>query len=88
MATAMVAHLVCWQWKPYGPACFYAVLAYTLMATFWFSMNTLMPVLRPDLSVRHAELDSAQKAQRNYLAIAAALLQCLIGLWLGWSAAG
>lgn len=49
-------------------------------------MNTLMPLLRPDLAGRRAELSRTEATQRNYLAIGAALLQCLLVWWLGYAA--
>ena len=58
-------------------------------------MNSLMPMLRPDLAAARGrggggggdELPRAAVAQRNYLAIAAALGQCLILWWLTYVSA-
>jgi hypothetical protein len=60
------------------------VFCYNALAIFWFIMNTLVHLLRPELSDAGARpLSKAQVTQRNYLAIVAALLQCALMFWMG-----
>lgn len=93
ICVALLAHLVCWRGPSWGKTAYYVVLAYTTGATFWFAMNSLMPMLRPDLAAGRGrggggdELTRAAVAQRNYLAIAAALVQCLVLWWLTYVSA-
>ena len=88
----LLAHLLLKRAPAVGAAAYieYVVLAYTALATFWFTMNTLIPTLRPDHAAGGRrgggeQLTPAQVTQRNYLAIGAGLLQCCIVWWLAWS---
>ena len=64
---------------------------YNAVAIFWFTMNTLFPLLRPELSgsggagggAIAGTLTKTQIRHRQYLAISAALLQCLLMWWMG-----
>lgn len=66
---------------------------YTAVAIFWFTVNTLVPLLRGagagaggaggDAVGGRPSLSKMQKSQRNYLAVIAALLQVAIMWWLG-----
>lgn len=72
----------------FGRLAYYSSFLYTSVAIFWFTTNTLMPLLRPELASRgqhqqQAHLSSSQTSQRNYLAIGAAALQCFLMWWMG-----
>lgn len=65
------------------------VFLYNGIAIFWFTVNTLVPLLRggaggaAGVDTGRPALTKMQKSQRNYLAVIAALLQVAIMWWLG-----
>lgn len=63
-------------------------LCYTGLATAYFMVNTLMPVVRPEnfRAAHVAQLPGGGKAataQKNYFVLAAGALQILLLSWLG-----